>query len=858
MDWRVVRVLVMLSILLVSIITVVGAEYTCGGNSYDKKRPIQINNTDGVALSYYQINVNITYDSDMQEDFDDICFKNESSDDTQPYWIESKENESWVNTWINITDVPASSWLNDTIFMYYGNDGVSSGSNITNTMIFGDDFSGDLSNWTITQSSPGNVQIVSGEARIKGSGTWNANGMASNVNLSRSVVLEWQSRTSTYIHGYEGYGVQPLNTELGLYFRREGSVATLFRALDGSLLEVGTKSTALATQKFILPSVGYTIYWNGTEEETNGGWATDNNKLVFQTYTNGQYLYISSVFAHQYTATEPTYTIGAEQTSGAYISSWNNNITNNQTLNFTIISNTPVQFNITLSNNSNDYFNWSVAGGDKGVNSSIFNWTFDNGGSFEVIGSATYTADNLTINKTWNVTVLEYLLAPVSPANNSNQNTALTLTAREWPSDPPYNWYASTDDQFINVIQQGVGSVNNETITGSAAGLSEGTTYYWRFKNNSGGYSDTWQFTTNTTAATPGRFNITVFEEDLFSSRIMDFNATVFDTDFITSKETATGWINLSSDEIDAGEFYIRVTATGYASRTIIADSPGNVTLYLPSSTNNTIDTIAFYLLDYTGLFPWGSSILSITKNNTIMHSSYFDADAKVGAYLIEGSSYKITVTNGVNLQEWGNYIPLSSGNVEVVLIDVGFDPTDTGTVGNFIYNITKSDEAITLRWEDKGILNNLSYTVYKGTSQSLVHQLITTVTHGQSEYIVTNTSDIYYIYFTANTTMGALTYNTVVDYRTGTETGMDEWEYGTFSVSSSVQNMLIVLFLMMLAASFGALHSGVGGIITGLAALFFYKMEWLSELGAGGGVLGGLVVVTIVYYLRKNQGVKP
>ena len=279
----------------------------------------------------HQVFLNTTFSSSCgQTNMSDVKYY--SADGTLiRYWNQSTITSQYANWWLNVSSINNGSTY---FYRECGETGLSSTSSIFATGLNGsDDFSTDLSNWTLTQSAGGNVQIVSGEARIEGSGAWNANGMTSNVNFARPVVLEWQSRTSALIHGYEGYGVQPLDIDSGLYFRREGGIATLYRVLDGALLEVGTKSTALTTQKIVLPSIGYTIYWNEIEEETDTSWATDNNKLTFQTFTNGQYMYVPWVFTRNGTTANITWldegaelNISANFTAGTHESA-NYNIT---------------------------------------------------------------------------------------------------------------------------------------------------------------------------------------------------------------------------------------------------------------------------------------------------------------------------------------------------------------------------------------------------------------------------------------------------------------------------------------------------------------------------------------------------
>ena len=115
---------------------------------WSKKAPIHINNTGGGALSYYQVNLNITYDSDMNNNFSDLRVKNETAGVFVPYWIEDKSDGSWCNLWFNATSIPTSSWCNDTYYLYYGDVAASSGSNITTTFLFGDDFEGGFSEYS--------------------------------------------------------------------------------------------------------------------------------------------------------------------------------------------------------------------------------------------------------------------------------------------------------------------------------------------------------------------------------------------------------------------------------------------------------------------------------------------------------------------------------------------------------------------------------------------------------------------------------------------------------------------------------------------------------------------------------------
>ena len=110
---------------------------------FTKKVAIKINNTGGGALTYYQIPLNITYDSDMNANFSDIRVVNDTSGTTVPHWNESGVNGAYCNIWFNATAIPAASWTNSTYYLYYGNPSASSASNGEDSFEFFDDFQGD-------------------------------------------------------------------------------------------------------------------------------------------------------------------------------------------------------------------------------------------------------------------------------------------------------------------------------------------------------------------------------------------------------------------------------------------------------------------------------------------------------------------------------------------------------------------------------------------------------------------------------------------------------------------------------------------------------------------------------------------
>lgn len=109
-------------------------------SSFPYKRNVTINNTQNSnVLTDYQVAVNITYDDDMQVDFDDLRFIDDDDATEIDYWLETKLNSEWAYVWVEIPTIPASDTKD--IIIYYGNSEVSTTSNADATFDVYSDFS---------------------------------------------------------------------------------------------------------------------------------------------------------------------------------------------------------------------------------------------------------------------------------------------------------------------------------------------------------------------------------------------------------------------------------------------------------------------------------------------------------------------------------------------------------------------------------------------------------------------------------------------------------------------------------------------------------------------------------------------
>lgn len=141
--------------------------------SWAKRQAVTITNS-GSLQTNYQVRLSITYDSDMQTDFDDLRFTNSSGDELD-YWIEKKVNNTSSVVWVEIDTLEGST--DTVIYMYYSNPSSITTSDGDATFIFFDTFdTQDSSKFLYNQSFAGfSSQLFSisgGLLTVYSNGNW--------------------------------------------------------------------------------------------------------------------------------------------------------------------------------------------------------------------------------------------------------------------------------------------------------------------------------------------------------------------------------------------------------------------------------------------------------------------------------------------------------------------------------------------------------------------------------------------------------------------------------------------------------------------------------------------------------------
>jgi hypothetical protein len=180
---------------------------------YQETREVYLNTSTSETLNIknYQVKIMVYYGSGTdygqnvylnvhsRTDFGDIRFTwfnySSNSEIECNYWIEELVNGDHAVFWVKIPEISNGS---DTIYIYYGKSDASTTSNGEATFEFFDDFSGDLSKWTIVS---GKWQIENGELSAETNGFGQrirANGFTFS-NHAVHVKLKWIS--GTYFEG---------------------------------------------------------------------------------------------------------------------------------------------------------------------------------------------------------------------------------------------------------------------------------------------------------------------------------------------------------------------------------------------------------------------------------------------------------------------------------------------------------------------------------------------------------------------------------------------------------------------------------------------------------------------------------
>jgi predicted ribosomally synthesized peptide with SipW-like signal peptide len=304
---------VKLEIVLQEPTTSVGSEESWYFTSWSCRAPVTISNP-GSGLTDYQVRVDVTYDADMQPDFDDIRFVDSDDSSELSHWRESYIDSTSAVFWVKVPSSPSG---DKTIYMYYGNDAVSSASDGDATFAFFDDFPGttlDASKW----QSAGIITVAGSEVHIY----CNADGQGIGVvipdylfGLGYSVEYRERFGETNVVHliqgAYQLYDAQHHATVFSALADGTGRART---ANDSVITEtiLGLYDTSYHRYQITRISGEAKYYYEGILLATHTTNVPPDDLRVQFTGDNTADIYLEWVFVRKYADPEPTTSIGTE------------------------------------------------------------------------------------------------------------------------------------------------------------------------------------------------------------------------------------------------------------------------------------------------------------------------------------------------------------------------------------------------------------------------------------------------------------------------------------------------------------------------------------------------------------------
>jgi len=290
------------------------------GQGWTKQCPVTITNNTGGVLTNHQVKIEITYDSNMDEDFNDLRFYNSGNVELD-YWIETYVASTSAVVWVKVPSVPTGG---SDITMYYGNSGADTTSNGVNTFLFFDDmFDSYLSKWTCLENAETSIeQAHSGSRSVKmwdGFQNSRINGDYSHVGnfvlTFHQYFVTSANRSSTLFikdASSEKYGLYVKYQAGHFYHAQSGAWTDLGAFAAGAWHKVEAAHDVTTNKVKIWIDDGYIGEYDFYSASING-----YTQFSFQSEnSNEQVQYVDDVYTREYASPEPTSEVGSETTYG--------------------------------------------------------------------------------------------------------------------------------------------------------------------------------------------------------------------------------------------------------------------------------------------------------------------------------------------------------------------------------------------------------------------------------------------------------------------------------------------------------------------------------------------------------------
>ena len=105
---------------------------------WNKRKRVRLDSENATSTTNAAIKLSVTYDADMQPDFEDLRFTDSSGTTSIPFWIERYTASTDADVWVQVPTLVAKDFT--TVFMYYDNTLATTTSSSTQVFVVADDF----------------------------------------------------------------------------------------------------------------------------------------------------------------------------------------------------------------------------------------------------------------------------------------------------------------------------------------------------------------------------------------------------------------------------------------------------------------------------------------------------------------------------------------------------------------------------------------------------------------------------------------------------------------------------------------------------------------------------------------------
>lgn len=764
---------------------------------------------------------------------------------------------------------------NGSVSMYYGKSTAASLSNGTNTFPFFEDFSGDLSKWTLNKTSGGSATIVNGELVLTdGLGTdW-----TTPIKLSATLpaatngyFFSGQMKTTTFGSGMNNIGFNLTDTAPSLNARTDMTPQYIFyrNTTSTTVTSPAPQTNVYDTFQFWFDGTTYNYKIVERAVSGSGSHSTKPNIIVLGSAEAGSTPPVGvfdNIKVQQYTSVSaPKWaTWGAEE---AYlISSYGNNYTNDNTLNFSIVGSTYINFNFTNTSRyerSSWFFN--------GVNQSNgFNniTLYVNSTGVNNITAYAFNGTN-TSSVTWFVTLPFTLLAP---ANGSTINESYppldTPVNFSWNSVgyPYYELVISRTSSFSLIV-----SDTYTTETSKNVSLSTGQ-YWWKVRNYNptteswGEYSPTFNFNISLSSTASGLGIDGVIYELINGVYTPIPEATVYaynNTHSYSMTTGSNGYYLFSG--LANGTYNIYASKQGY-----------ETTAVFPVTVNGSVTTndilMKIYISPYVPNFVFEKFIVRdlFDRSYVGVTATVYKGDSPISSFtgttdstgsvvfqLIKDQRYRVTFSGGgisgtitvyVYAKEESFFVRVLTGfptggdrytDISTNLTAVTINSTHSYL--QLIYNDTRASTTA-LNFYATNLSTNVTCT---NTSVSNVVTLAcTVVASGTYQFGFNATSSIY----------GFFQEDKIINF----DVGKPSAPAVDTTVNSDLLQWASIILIVITAALFSVRTVKYGAVIVPLEALALWAFGWFEPIAnniAGSFLLlSCAVVLGVMIYLRGSE----